>query len=65
MRETRSSGSVEGVFSNGHPYSDFSSVRSSTHLVRTAPASLSIMKPFLPALADIANEHELIRLNAA
>jgi hypothetical protein len=22
MRETRSSGSVEGVLSNGHPYSD-------------------------------------------
>jgi hypothetical protein len=23
MRETRSSGSVEGVISDGHPYSDF------------------------------------------
>ena len=23
MRETRSSGSVEGVISNGHPYSDY------------------------------------------
>ena len=26
MRETRSSGSVEGVLSNGHPYSDSSSI---------------------------------------
>ena len=24
MRESRSSGSVEGVLSNGHPYSDYS-----------------------------------------
>ena len=27
MRETRTSGSVEGVLSNGHPYSDSCSVR--------------------------------------